>query len=189
MKEKRFDPKKLDKLNNPRRLKDLPPEFIQEKAKIKNPKVIIDLGAGTGFFSIPFAEKYSKAKVYACDISEVMIEWMKENISPKFENITPLKMGNNNVPLKDEIADFIYMINLHHELDNPEEALKECYRLLKPNGKIAISDWKKEKNDYGPPFEFRCNESDVKEQLLKIHFKQVEIYNDLKTNYLIIAEK
>lgn len=45
-------------------------------------------------------------------------------------------MEERAVPLEDGLADLVYMINLHHELEAPEEILNESYRLLKENGKI-----------------------------------------------------
>jgi len=187
--EKRFNPKNLDKLNNPTRYKTLPPEFIFEKAAIESPEVVIDLGAGTGFYSKPFAKMHKFSKVYACDISDVMIDWMQKNISPSYSNIIPLKMEDNVVPLNDNIADFLFMINLHHELDNPEKMLDECYRLLKNKGKIAISDWKKEETEQGPPLEIRYDPIKIKGQLIVSGFKNIKIYSELPDNYLIIAEK
>jgi ubiquinone/menaquinone biosynthesis C-methylase UbiE len=189
MEDKVFDPTNLAKLNNPIRFNELPPEFIINMAAIKKPEVIIDLGAGTGFYSTPFAEIYKLCKIYACDISDVMINWIQENISPKYDNIIPLKMDENNVPLNNNIADFLFMINLHHELNSPDKMLNECYRLLKPQGKIAISDWKKEKTMYGPPIEFRYHANDIKKQLVVAGFKKIDIYSELLNNFLIIAEK
>jgi len=188
MENKRFDPQKLALLNNPVRLKDFPPEFIVKQTAIKTPSVIIDLGAGTGFFSIPFAEMYKKCKIYACDISDIMIDWMKENRSG-YNNIIPMKIEDSSIPLDNDIADFLFMVNLHHELDNPEETLRECHRLLKSDGKIAISDWKKIKTEYGPPIELRYDPNDVKEQLLATGFKKVNINTAFPNNFLIIAEK
>lgn len=187
--DKRFNPKKLEKLNNPNRFKALAPEFIVEKAAIDNPKVIIDLGAGTGFYAIPFSEIYKQATLYACDISDIMVDWMDDNIASKYDNIIPTLMGDNHVPLDNDIADFLFMINLHHELDKPTETLKECYRLLKANAKIAISDWKKEEMEQGPSIDIRYYASEIEEQLLAVGFKNVCIYSELAYNYLIIAEK
>ena len=189
MEEKRFNPKKLDKLNNPLRLKEFPTEIIIKLIKIENPKVIIDLGAGTGFFSIPFAQIYKQCKIYACDISDIMIDWMNENVSSKYDNIIPVKMEDNHIPLDDDIADFLFMVNLHHELDSPDGTLKECHRLLKSKGTIAISDWKKEKTDHGPSIELRYNPNEVKEQLVAAGFNNISIHIGFPNNFLIIAEK
>ena len=58
MNDKRFDPKKLHKLNNPDRLLDLPPQYIWDKLNLQltGADTFVDIGAGTGFFSIPFAD-------------------------------------------------------------------------------------------------------------------------------------
>jgi len=188
MENKRFNPKKLQKLNNPKRLEAIPPGLIAEKIKIDHPLVIIDWGAGTGLFSRAFSEIYPESRIYACDIAEEMIEWMTANLT-SYKNIVPLKMNGNEVPLEDEIADMIVMINLHHELDNHIKILNECSRLLKKNGQMVISDWKKVKTEDGPAFEIRIEEHVVAEQLTTTGFQNVEIFNELMNNYLVIAKK
>ena len=150
---------------------------------------MLDIGAGTGFFSIPFFDFFKKGEIYACDVSEIMINWMKENVCPKYSNIIPVKMEEYYVPLDNNIADLILMINLHHELKNPEKMLTECSRLLKTGGKIAIIDWKKENMPYGPSIDLRYTTEEVKKHLLDTNFNKIEIYNELSKNFLIIAEK
>jgi ubiquinone/menaquinone biosynthesis C-methylase UbiE len=184
-----FNPKKLDKLNNPRRLEALPPKLIAEKIKISNPSVIIDFGAGTGMFSKAFSEIYSECKIYACDIAKEMIEWMTENVVSEYENIIPVEMNGEEVPLESEVADIVLMINLHHELDDHIKVLNECKRLLKKNGKIVVSDWKKVKTESGPSLDIRIEDKVVKDQLLAAGFQNVEIFNEFINNYLVIAEK
>ena len=84
----KFDPKKLAKLNNPERFKTLDPDVIWDAFNLQKPKVLIDIGAGTGFFTKEFSKKLTDGKIYACDSSDVMIKWMQENITDK--NIIPL---------------------------------------------------------------------------------------------------
>ena len=158
MDDKKFDPKKLQKLNNPERLLDIPPEKIWSHLNLNLAELstFIDIGAGTGFFSIPFVKYIENGKIYACDISEVMISWMTSNICPKYPNIIPLKMEEDTIDLQDDSADLVYMINLHHELDSPVQMLEEAYRLLKRKGKVFIVDWRKEEMPQGPPKEIRC---------------------------------
>jgi len=189
MEEKKFNTKKLHKLNNPDRLADQPPEYIWNKLKLKNPNILIDIGAGTGFFSIPFVGYTKNGKVFACDISDIMIEWMKNNVCQKYPNIIPLKMEGCAVPLEDSLADLVYMINLHHELDEPVEMLKESFRLLKDKGKIFIVDWKKEEMAQGPSKHLRYLPEEVKNQLISVGFENVTIYNEMSKHFLVVAER
>lgn len=183
----KFNPDNLEKLNNPEREKIFPVEAVADMADLKDPKIIIDIGAGTGFFSIGFSKLFPDSKIYACDTSDKMVDWMKNNIS-MYPSIIPTKMDDSKVPLNGGIADFIFMVNLHHELDYPDKTLEECYRLLKPGGKIAISDWKKEESDHGPAIEFRKTPEEVTNQLQKAGFKQLSTKKTLPNNFLIIGE-
>lgn len=187
MDEKKFDPKKLQKLNNPQRLIDISPAFIWDTLKIVNPTVFVEIGAGTGFFSVPFLQYLQHGKIYACDISDIMIDWMKKNVCIAHPEIIPVKMEENAVPLEAGIADLVYMINLHHELDDPKKILQETQRLLKPNGTIFIVDWKKEDMPEGPPTHIRCSSVQVKDELEGAHFKNVRTFDDMAKHFLVIA--
>ncbi|WP_373500481.1 class I SAM-dependent methyltransferase [Desulfococcus sp.] len=189
MNDKKFDPKKLHKLNNPERLLDIPPEYIWNKISLVKPDVFVDIGAGTGFFSIPFLNYVKNGKIFACDTSDIMVQWMKNNICPQYPNIVPLEMEENAVPLEDGIADLVYMISLHHELDKPEAILEESFRILKNNGAIFIVDWKKEDMSEGPPKHIRYLPEHVKDQLVSAKFKNVHIFNEMSKHFLVVAEK
>ncbi len=186
---KRFDPRKLEKLNDPSRLGDLPPLYIWEKLNLENPDTLVDIGAGTGFFSVPFFKLMGQGQLYACDISSEMIAWMNREICPEYSGIHTVHMKDETIPLEDESADLVYMINLHHELEHPEKNLKEAYRVLKRGGAIFLADWKKEEMPYGPPVEHRISTQEVEEQLLKASFSLMETDNTLQKQFLIIARK
>ena len=189
MHEKRFDPRKLEKLNQPERLKNLPPEYILERADVKDPKVLVDVGAGTGFFSVPFAQKFPNSKIFALDISQTMVAWMEENIVPYYPNIKVRLMKDNQLDLPDDSVDFLFMINLHHELEQPIKMLTECKRVLKSAGKITISDWKKEETAGGPSLAIRYEITAVEKELEAAGFKKINSHQDLPTNFLVVAEK
>ncbi len=188
--DKKFDPKKLAKLNDPKRLEYLDPDIIWDKVALTQPQVLIDIGAGTGFFAIHFTRKITKGKVFACDISEEMISWMNNNLPSELINIVvPVKMGENSVPLPDAISDLVYMINLHHELEEPLKLLAESYRLLKEGGKLMIIDWKKEKTPEGPPLEIRVNKETIASQMRKSRFSNISNYADLPYHYFLTGCK
>lgn len=184
----KFDAQKLNHLNNPERLKDIPPEYIMKKLQITNPEIVIDIGAGTGFFSNEFSKIQRVKKVYALDIADEMINWMKENRAPENNKIIPKKMKEDEIDLDDNLADVIIMINVHHEFHEPSRILTECRRLLKPGGKVAIVDWAKKETEHGPPVEKRYNPAKIKEQLEEESFKQVKYFEELPSHYLVVAE-
>ena len=186
---KKFDIKKLEKLNNPNRLVTIPPEYIWGTLSLENCQSIVDIGAGTGLFSKAFYTCMKNGMVYAADISEKMIEWMCENIQIKNYSINPVLMEENSIPLEKEIADLVLMINLHHELNNPVSLLKEANRLLKPKGKIAIIDWKKEEMSSGPPLRIRVGSTIIKEQLHSAGFSNVKSDGGLPYHSFVYAEK
>ena len=188
MTEKKFNPNKMQKLNNPDRLIDLPPDFMFSKAGITDPQTILDIGAGTGFYSIQLVKYFKNCKVIACDIAEVMLDWINENVVNNYPEISTLLMTENQIPVQDNIGDMVMMLNLHHELEEPDKMLTECKRILKPGGRILISDWKKEEMPMGPPLEIRCDPEDVAEQLKTCGYKNVKTYNDLKNNFVVVGE-
>ncbi len=183
----KFDPKKLAKLNNPERFKTLNPEAIWNALNLQNPQILIDIGAGTGFFAKEFSSKIQKGKIYACDNSDVMIQWMQENICD--ENIIPFQTSENNINLPDRIADLVYMMNVHHELLEPEKILEEAYRLLKTGGKIAIIDWKAEVMEQGPPLHIRTPGKAIIEQLQKIGFDNIINHKILPQHSFVVGQK
>jgi ubiquinone/menaquinone biosynthesis C-methylase UbiE len=189
MAERKFDPQKLQKLNNPQRLIDIPPDDVWQKLNIQNPGVLVEIGAGTGFFSIAFLQKAKASTLYACDLSDIMIDWVKENVSPRYPQIVPLKTEEHAVPLDDGTADLVFMINVHHELEDPALTLGEANRITKPEGKIFIVDWKKEDMPEGPPTRIRYLPEHVKEQLRQAGFKGVSIDNELQKHFLVVGTK
>jgi len=186
---KKFDPKKLQRLNDPDRLKDIPPDIIHDQLNLDKAEVLIEIGAGTAFFSKVFQEKFEARTVYACDMSESMIRWMEAHVTPKHPNIVPVKSSESFIPMDDSLADLVFMINLHHELEDPARMLEEAHRLLKPDGEIFIVDWLKKETAEGPPVKIRYLSRDVKAQLIQAGFDDVRDYDGLAKHFLVVGKK
>ena len=187
---RKFDPKKLAKLNDPKRLEYLNPDLIWDKAGLTDPSVVIDIGAGTGFFALLFSKKMKRGKLYACDISDEMLSWMKSNLPLESKGrVIPVKMEEGSVALPDDMADLVYMIDLHHELEEPLRVIRESRRLLKKGGKLLIIDWKKEQTPEGPPLEIRVTEETIESQMLKAGFRDIMKHTVLPYHYLLVGEK
>ncbi|MFH1154759.1 MAG: class I SAM-dependent methyltransferase [Pseudomonadota bacterium] len=168
---------------------DIPPDYVLSKLTINNPDAMVEIGAGTAFFSIAFYKALGPLKTYACDLSEVMIQWVSENVCPEYPGIIPVKTKEVSVPLDDAIADLVFMINLHHELEKPVLTVEESYRLLKPGGEIFIVDWKKQDMPEGPPQNIRCLPEQVSGQLEASGFGDVSAFSELPKHFLVVGKK
>ncbi len=133
-----MDPTRIERLRSPERLEYFHPDQIWELLKPAPGCTLIDIGAGVGFLTLSFAERFPQAKAYGCDILEGMVDLLREDAAERgLDNLVVLLMAPNAIDLPDNSADFIVMGQLHHELDAPEPLLTECKRLLKSDGIIA----------------------------------------------------
>ncbi len=97
----------------------------------------LDCAAGTGALSFAAAKK---AKTVLCtDLSEKMLRTAKRKA--KVLDVTNISFDKRNIfDLKDddEIYDIVIAGNVLHLLEDPEGAVKEMYRVLKPKGKLLL---------------------------------------------------
>lgn len=190
MEQKKFDPAKLAKLNDPKRIESLNPDIIWSSLGLADPRVVVDVGAGTGFFSRLFSDKMKTGVVYACDISDVMIDWMKENLPQGLKGrVVPLKSEESALPLDSGIADLVYMINLHHELEEPDRIMSESFRVLKSGGKVAVIDWKAEETPEGPPLSIRVSPELIEAPMARAGFVNIRRNAALPYHNFLIGEK
>ena len=173
-----MDPARIERLRNPERLEYFHSDRIWEVLNPAPDCVLIDIGAGVGFLTLPFAERYPLAKAYGCDILAGMVALLREDATERgFENLQAVLMEPNAVDLPDDTADFVVMGQLHHELDEPEPLLAECKRLLKPGGTVAIVDWADAENGKSPPPGRRVPVADMRAQLEGAGFTGIETHD------------
>lgn len=190
MEDKKFNPEHLDRLNDPARLERLDPQKIVEFAGLENPRKIVDIGAGTAFITSAISELVPEASIDAFDIEPIMVEEMRNTLPPE-SKITPYLMSDNRLPLSEEYADLVMMINLYHEIPKPFLMLKEVKRVLKTGGKILIIDWARraDVSEAGPPMEHRVEEATITSHLIGADFFNIKTTETFPDHLGVIARK
>ncbi len=173
-----MDPARIERLRSPERLEYFHPDRIWEVLKPAPDCTLIDIGAGVGYLTLPFAEGFPRAKVYGCDILEGMVDLLRKDAAERrLDNLEAILMTPNAIDLTDNSADFIVMGQLHHELDTPIPLLAECKRLLKPGGIAAIIDWADADNGKSPPGGRRVPVSRMRAELEEAGFSAIETHD------------
>lgn len=108
---------------------------IPEKKNIK----IADMGTGSGFFAIGLAKRgYA---VTAVDYTQEMLNHAKENAGEHVSQIEWMRADVQNLEkMQDESMDVIVTRNLTWNLEAPQKAYEEWYRVLKKGGILLNFD-------------------------------------------------
>ncbi len=98
---------------------------------------VLDAGAGTGNLAVLIAK--AGAEVYGLDSSQVGLQIFKEKVTHGHTILHDLK---GTVPLENNSFDYICCVNTLFALpiSDRENICKEFYRILKPGGKIIITN-------------------------------------------------
>ncbi|MBE0417808.1 MAG: methyltransferase domain-containing protein [Coriobacteriia bacterium] len=186
----KFDPAKLEKLNDSGRLDTLRPDAMWEALALDDPHELVEIGAGTGMFAAEFARRAPQATVYAVDTVDEMIAWMQENRAEVATGrVVPLRSEESSVPVDAGVADGVYMINLHHELAEPEAIYAEAFRILRPGGRVLVVDWAPVETPKGPPAAVRVSSSTLAEYLRCAGFSGVQTHEDLPWHSMVTAQR
>ena len=129
-------------IDNPLRRRIQPPSEMPVRHGIQPGMTVLEVGPGNGRYTVETARQVGEmGKVIAIDIEPRMIERVTRRAQD--EGITNLEARVANVhdlPFGDDTFDAIYMITVINEIPQPERALREFYRVLKPSGMLAFSE-------------------------------------------------
>lgn len=189
MTERRFKPEHMKKLDNPERRKLLPPHKLLELLEIQDNDILIDLGAGTGYFTIP-AASLTRNKVYALDVEPLMLQYLGKRVKEqKLDNVELIEGAIERIPLAGQIADHVITSFVLHEVEPLEKGLQEMSRVLKPGGKVLCIEWEKKQTVQGPPLHHRIQSNELAKAFDENGLLVEKLTYPSDQHYLIVARK
>ena len=170
----KFNSDKAGKLLDPQRRQLISPDHIMELFELKRSDVVADLGAGNGYFTVPFAANTDQT-VFAVDIEPKMLQLLQVHAQNKnVNNIQYIQSNLENIPIHDGTVDKILIAFVIHEVPDRVKVYNELKRIKKQKGTIAIAEWQAVESAVGAPLKERIPSQELKKELEYYGF-QVEI--------------
>jgi len=181
-----FDPADREKLDNPERRAEIPPEETLVKAGIKPGDIILDIGCGMGYFSVPASRMVGpKGMVYALDISGVMLaELRSKTASTGIFNIQTVQASHGKLNIPEAGYTLAIISDVLHEVDDKKVFLASVAAALKSGTKLSVLEWRKKETPKGPPLKERISEDDMQVLLKKSGFTEPKVI-ELSPSHLL----
>lgn len=130
-------------LDRRERDKEENPQKLVKALGLKKDEVVVDLGAGSGYYSLMMAPMV--AKVIAVDIQPEMLAIIDRKAKgSKISNIELLLAKEQDPGLKPSSVDTILLVDVYHELAYPREVTRKMIEALKPGGRIVLVEFRLE---------------------------------------------
>jgi len=116
-------------------------EAVREAAiargMLRSEMVVADVGAGTGFIARGLAPRVTK--VYVVDNVPEMLAVARRNLR-EFANVGYCIAEGTALPFPDGSVDAVFANMYLHHIPEPPTAIREMVRILKPGGRLVITD-------------------------------------------------
>lgn len=157
---------------------------------VSESSVVADIGAGSGYYTFKIAPKVPQGKVFAVEIQDQAINYLKAKSKELgFSNVIPV-MGTEKSPnLPVASVDLAIMVDVYHELEFPVEMLAAIKKSLKPGGKLLLIEYRGEDPAIAIKPLHKMTAKQAEKELEANGFKLVENGKFMKIQHFLVFEK
>jgi ubiquinone/menaquinone biosynthesis C-methylase UbiE len=171
---------------------------------------LVDLGCGNGYWTLPMAKACVRqpplnadassadenadeddtesldGQVLAVDIQPEMLQKLRENmLRAGVDNIQPILGKVDDPRLPAGKVDLVLLVDVYHEFSHPESMLWSIRRSLKPEGVIALLEYRAEDPDVPIKPLHKMSKSQILKEYAASNLKLVREYNELPWQHLM----
>jgi SAM-dependent methyltransferase len=164
------------------------PDQIIETLQLAPTNRVADIGAGTGYFSVRIARLVPDGKVFAVDIEPDMVRYLDERARREhLHNLKPVRATARSANLPAQV-DVALLVDTYHHIDDRVAYFSRLKSSLRPGGRLAIVDFKKDASE-GPPPEHRIPPEKVTNELEQAGYALIATYDFLPRQYFLVFQK
>ena len=161
------------------------PDRVIHSLGLKEGMAVADIGAGTGYFTMRLAKVSPKLTVYAADIEPSMVDHLKTRAAAEhLVNVVPMLAAASGPNLPKPV-DVVVVVDTYHHLPSRAAYFRNLRKSLKPGGRVAIIDFRKDAPD-GPPVHFRFTPSQIEAEMTEAGFRLDAVHDFLPRQHFLV---
>jgi SAM-dependent methyltransferase len=177
----------VDRFEAPDRNQWQCPDLIMDQLGPLDGLRIMDLGAGTGYFSVRFVD--AGAQVIAADVDQRFLDFLANRA--KGLGYTEEQMRLRRVPYDDPSlqpaeVDLFFTCNTYHHIENRAEYMSSVRKGLAPGGRVVIVDFTEGTTPHGPPAAVRVSAQTIGQELRDAGFRRVAMDSTLLPEQVLV---
>lgn len=180
-------------LERPEREEEEGLTLLMDGLELKPGQVVADIGAGSGVISLMLSERVGpKGTVLAVDIQQEMLDALAAKCKQKgVTNVEPVLGTTTSPRLKPGTVDLVVMVDVYHEFDMPFEMLSDIAQSLKPGGRIAFVEYRKEDPEVPIKEVHKMSVAQVRKEAgaPELKLTWLKTYNKLPRQHVILFER
>jgi ubiquinone/menaquinone biosynthesis C-methylase UbiE len=158
--------------------------------ELKPGMVVADIGAGSGYYSSRIAKRVGPTgRVYATDIQPGMIALLERRIqSEGLTNVTTVLGGMDDPKLPPASIDLAIMVDVYHELQQPQIFLQRLKPAFKPGGRLVLLEFRKEDPKIPILEVHKMSVAEVKQEMEAEGYEIDKVVGGLPWQHLIVIK-
>jgi ubiquinone/menaquinone biosynthesis C-methylase UbiE len=168
------------------------PKVFFTELNLQKGQTVLDAACGRGAYSLSASEVVGPTgRIWAFDLWKEGIEHLQEEINSRhIRNIEARVVDvSQRIPLEDHSVDVCLLATVLHDLiqvGQDQGALEEIKRVMKPQGIVAVMEFKTIGGPPGPPIKIRISVEEVAERLRPFSLDLIRTRDVGPYNYLAI---
>jgi precorrin-6B methylase 2 len=167
------------------------PAQMLDALALHHGEVVVDLGAGSGYFTFRMAPKVGETgKVLAIDVQEAMVQALRQRAAAtKVTNVQVIKGTEMDPHLPVGGVDLVLMVDVYHELAYPREVMERVRESLKPKGRVVFVEYRKEDPAVQILEVHKMSVRQLEKEMNAVGFVRVRTIETLPLQHIVIFEK
>jgi|SRR5689334_10919022 len=135
-----------DWLTRPERIEEEQPDRMLDALHLRPGMVVADIGAGVGYHALRLSARVGpQGRVYATDIQPEMLAILRRSLADQgVNNVVQVLSDDATTGLPSRAIDLALMVDVYHELSQPERFLAALKEALKPDGRLVLVEFRGE---------------------------------------------